>query len=116
MILGINLGFKKIFVAGADHSWLKELFVTELNEVLLSQKHFYDKETLNEETDKNKPTPKPMYLGGTGQTRKLHEVLLKFYYSFRSYWDIKNYAEALSVSILNITPGSYIDAFERQKL
>lgn len=116
LMLSINMGFKTIYVAGADHSWVKEIFVTDQNEVLLNQRHFYDKEVAHEKTNKNKPVPKPMYIGGTGKTRKLHEVLMKFYYSFRSYWDIKDYATSLNVNIVNITPGSFIDAFQKKQL
>ena len=116
LMLAINLGFKCIYVTGADHSWTREIFVTDSNEVLLSQKHFYDKETSTENTNKNKPIPQPMYHGATGKTRKLHEVLIKFYYSFRSYWDIRIYAEKRNTSVFNITPGSFIDAFDRKKL
>ena len=42
IILSMRMGFKKIYLAGADHSWLKEIFVSEDNEVFLTQKHFYD--------------------------------------------------------------------------
>ncbi|MGI9544563.1 MAG: hypothetical protein ACR2MX_14980 [Cyclobacteriaceae bacterium] len=115
IFLALNLEFKKIYLAGADHSWTREISVNDQNQVLIGQKHFYDAETTQETLGKNKPAAQAMYLGGTNQTRKLHEVLIKFVRSFQSYWVLKSYAASLDASIINITPGSYIDAFERLK-
>ncbi|MCR9253056.1 MAG: hypothetical protein NXI20_21770 [bacterium] len=111
--LAINIGFKKIYLAGADHSWLPEVWVTEENEVLLSQKHFYDKQTTSQTSDINKPTPKPMFKGTSEEKRKLHEVLEKFYLSFKSYWVLRSFADNKKVDVYNITKGSFIDAFDR---
>ena len=36
--------------------------------------------------------------------------------AFRSYHRIENYARVKGVTIYNVTPGSYIDAFERRRL
>ena len=116
ILLGINMNFENIYITGADHSWTKELFVTEGNEVLLSQKHFYDKQAESEAIGKNKNTPQPMYKGGSRDKRKLHEVLMKFVYSFKSYWELQEYAQSSNVKIHNITPGSFIDAFPRLNL
>ncbi|MEM7110060.1 MAG: hypothetical protein AAF519_17665 [Bacteroidota bacterium] len=115
LMIGIALRYKKIFMAGTDHNWTKELVVTEKNEVLLNQKHFYDKQ-LKVGTEKEKlGGPRPMYLGTTNQPRKLHEILEKFVHSFRSYWEIKAFAKTQDVKIYNLTFGSFIDAFERLK-
>jgi len=98
-------GFRKIYLAGADHSWLKEIHVTDENVVLLTQKHFYDGD---------KARPEVMKKLGRGQ-RHLHEILEKFYHSFKAYHYIREWAETKGVDIINLTPGSYIDAFEREK-
>lgn len=116
ILIGINMKFENIYITGADHSWTRELFVTEQNEVLLSQKHFYDKQTNSEAIDKNKNAPQPMYKGGSNDKRKLHEVLIKFVYSFKSYWELQEYAEQRHVNIYNLTQGSFIDAFPRLNL
>jgi len=113
IFIAINLAYQKVYLTGTDHSWLKEIVVDEDNEVLLSQKHFYDKQTLTEKIEKNKPTAKPMFKGISTEKRKLHEVLEKFYISFRSYWTLKNYADSRKVTVLNLTKESYIDAFEK---
>jgi len=102
LMITINSGFEKIFLLGADHSWLKDIWVDENNAVFLRQRHFYQ----------NDPTPKEMHKRGTG-TRRLHEVLQKFVYTFSGYFILKDYVEKRGVRIINATPGSYIDAFER---
>jgi hypothetical protein len=99
----IALGYKKIFLFGADHSWLKEISVNEQNEALVNQKHFYDE-------NESKPEKMEDFIT---RPRKLHEIIHKFYLSFRSYWEIKEFAEKRGVSIINCTEGSMIDAFDR---
>lgn len=116
IMLALKFGFKQIYLAGADHSWIQEVFVDEDNEVLLSQKHFYDKQAAKQENYRDMSVPQPMYIGGSANTRKLHEVLEKFYYTFRSYWVIRNFAAFKNIQIYNITENSYIDAFTRMKL
>lgn len=104
----VNLGYKKIYLWGTDHSWLPEISVNEENIALINQKHFYDFENSTAETlpmDKEGKTP-----------RKLHEILMKFMLAFKGYFIINEYAHACNVKILNSTKGSYIDAFERDTL
>ncbi len=100
-----NMGFQKIYLFGVDHSWLENIWVNDQNEVLLTQKHFYDKETA---------TGKPMNNMGKGK-RRLHEVLQKFAYTFRGYFVLQEYSQSLGIEIINMTPDSYIDAFPRCK-
>lgn len=106
IMLSINLLYKNIYLLGAEHSWLKDLWVNDSNEVLLTQKHFYDEGSAK---------PLPMNKLGKG-SRKLHEVLIKFVYAFQGYFELRAYAETKAVRILNATPDSYIDAFERVPL
>jgi len=105
IFLAINLSFSKIYLLGADHSWLKEIYVDENNDVMIRQKHFYDHDN---------PEPKPMRKKGQ-DNRKLHEVLIKFVYAFEGYFILEKYARSRNVKIINATPGSYIDAFERYR-
>lgn len=116
LFLMLNSGYKDIYLSGVKHDWLEQIMVTEKNRVLLGQKHFYDKE-VKDKSSLLRPDPKPMYHHkGSKKERKLHEVLHKFYYTFRSYWELKEYADHLGVTIYNTTEGSYIDAFERRAL
>lgn len=97
------MGYKKIFIYGADHSWLSEIFVGENNNVYLTQKHFYDTQTAK---------PDVMKKLGKNQ-RRLHEVLEKFYLTFKGYHEIEKYAINKKCYIVNLTPKSFIDAFNR---
>ena len=103
LMLSLFLNFKKIYLIGTDHSWMKEMWVTEDNEVLLHQKHFYDQ---------GSSEARPMDYLGKG-SRKMHEVLQKFVYAFQGYIEINQYSLSKKKEIINCTRGSYIDAFKR---
>ena len=102
----INMGYKKIYLLGADHSWLSEISVNDQNQVLINQKHFYD-----HHTSKGKPLDKR----GVGH-RNMPELLTKFVHAFSGYFVLKDYAKSRGIIILNATPGSFIDAFDRLDL
>lgn len=104
IILAINENYKVINLLGVDHSWLKEIIVQDDNLVLLNQKHFYDHKESKLE---------PMRKGIT-HSRKLHEILHKFYHAFKGYHEIEDFALAQNVQIYNLTSESYIDAFKRK--
>ncbi len=106
LISAINMGYRKIYLLGADHSWLKDIYVAPDNRVFLTQKHFYDAKTAQ---------PAVMKKLGKSQ-RHLHEILHKFMLSFKAYFDLDAYAQKQGCKIINLTPNSYIDAFKRQKL
>lgn len=103
IMLALRLGFKKIYLAGADHSWLPGLSVNDANQVITRQLHFYkDSEQHHKQVD------------ARYAHIHLHEVLYSMYVAFKSYFIIRDYAEYIGCRIVNITPGSYIDAFERE--
>lgn len=99
---GIRLGYSKIYLCGADHSWTKTLDVDEENFVVSIQPHFYED---NEEEYKR--------VRETYKGLRLHDVLGSMTVAFRSYWEIALYAKKRKVEILNASPGSMIDAFKR---
>ncbi|MFZ5555047.1 MAG: hypothetical protein ACOZCO_18195 [Bacteroidota bacterium] len=102
-MMGIHMGFKKIILLGAEHSWLPMITVDNSNNVLINNQHFYDAATSKPDT---------MRKSGKGQ-RKLHEVLHKYMLTFESYFFIREYADIKNVKIYNATPNSFVDAFER---
>lgn len=105
IMLAIRLGFKKIYLAGADHSWLKTLSVNDKNEVVSIQPHFYkDNDTENERVAS-------VYKGV-----KLHEMLQSMSIALKSYHIIERFAKRHDIEIINATPGSFIDAFPREIL
>ncbi|MDE6587901.1 MAG: hypothetical protein K2K40_06155 [Paramuribaculum sp.] len=105
LMIAISLGFKTIYVAGADHSWMKTLDVTDDNTVVSVQPHFYA------ESNEEKARVTSVY-----KDVRLHEVVYSFYVAFKSYFTIERYARRRGVSIYNVTPGSFIDAFQRCNL
>jgi hypothetical protein len=106
LMMAISMKYKQILLAGVDHSWLGEISVTNNNEALVCQKHFYDEDTATSQT---------MNQAGI-RTRRLHEILHKFYLTFKGYFEIEEYAVYKRVKIINTTPNSFIDAFEKKSL
>lgn len=104
LILAIRQDFKTIYLSGVDHSWLKEISVDADNNVLVGQYHFYDDGNVK---------PAPMNKVGREKTRNLAEVLEKFIFTFRSYYQIKEYANRKNAIIYNATKLSFIDAYDR---
>ena len=109
LLLAINAGFKKIFLLGVDHTWHKNIVVGEDNKIYEYDTHFYDKE-------KVKPIPILVDDGNKVIHLKLHEQLGYIKKVFEVYHYIQDYAKYRQVEIVNCTPASYIDAFERLKV
>lgn len=105
IMLALNAGFRTVYVAGADHSWMKTLSVNDRNQVVSIQPHFYkdnEKETARVNTEyMNYP---------------LHQIIYSFYVAFKSYYVIRDYAASIGATVWNITPRSFIDAFPRKKV
>ena len=104
--MGIRLSFKKIYLAGADHSWLPEITVTDDNVVLMHQKHFYDQNKSKAAT----VTQENLH------SARLYTILYHMYVAFKSYFVLEDYARSRGKEVINVTPGSYIDAFKRMKI
>jgi len=102
IFLSINMGFKKIYIVGADHSWHEELKIDNNNLVTVNHKHFYDKGQINF----------PMYKLD-GKEYYIHDVFRKLYLAFQGYFVLSNYAKEKNAKILNASKMSYIDAFEK---
>lgn len=102
IMLALREGYRKIYLTGADHSWLQSLYVDHENHVVSVQPHFYE----DNEEEKKRVTSE--YAG-----YHLHDILGSMTVAFRSYFEIADYARTLNAEIINATPGSYIDAFRR---
>ena len=103
--LAVNLGFKKIFIFGADHSFHEEITIDDSNTMTVNHEHFYDK----------KEVRMPMYRLD-GEEYHIHDIFRKLYLAFQSYFILKDYAEYMGVIILNASSRSYIDAFEKIRI
>lgn len=102
---GIRAGYRNIYIVGADHTWPHSLYVDDENRVVSVQPHFYkdDRKELDRVARE--------YAG-----IHIHDVLQSMVIAFRSYHDLRRYAEKMGVSVYNSTPGSLIDAFTRRSL
>jgi hypothetical protein len=105
LVYAINNGYEKIYLAGVDHSWHKNLVVSEDSKLYVKQKHFYDK------TSRLKQF---MLISQNNKHAKIHEVFQLWSNVFRGYWILKRYAENRGVEIINLTNVSFIDAFKKQ--
>ena len=105
IMTGISLGYRRIYIIGADHTWLRTLSVSDDNMVVTVQPHFY------KDNDEERERVTAVY-----RDVRLHDILLSFHLAFKSYHAIAQYARAEGVEIINSTPGSFIDAFPRQRL
>jgi hypothetical protein len=99
--LAINNGANNIKVYGADHSWTESIRVNEFNQVCIADTHF------------NSNTTYSPWEKSDGTLFTMAEILEAFSRMFRGYEIIRKYADYLNVHISNMTPGSYIDSFER---
>lgn len=105
IMIAIWLGFKQIYITGADHSWMRTISVNSKNEVISVQPHFY------------KDDEKEIKRVNTEYLRyPLHRIINSFYVAFKAYHDIENFAGIYGIDIYNSTPESFIDAFRRKAL
>ncbi len=101
---GINLGYKKMYLYGVEHSLLKETFVNNDNIPCLYSAHFYGA------PEKPWGTKHP-----DGTLYNIADLLEDFAKLFRAYFILNDYSHYIGdVSITNRTKGSWIDAFPRE--
>lgn len=100
-----GMGFRNIYLTGADHSWMRTISVDDENHVISVQPHFYKD---GEEERRRVDT--------TYRGLRLHQVVHSFYVAFRSYHVLQRWAASHAVNIYNSTPDSFIDAFTRRPL
>ena len=105
LVTALLLGYKNIGLHGAEHSWTEFMRVDDNNTLCTINKHFYD------EPEILKP-----WIGTNGKPMEIANILFYLSETFRSYRVIAKYAESKHAKIINYTPGSYIDAFQRQNL
>jgi hypothetical protein len=105
IFVAINMGYKKIYLFGADHSWHEELILNDDNVVCLKDKHFYD-----DRESRIKPWQKG---DRSGTTFKMHEIFDALSRMFEGYQYLAAYANVKKCKIFNASKRTYIDAFEK---
>ena len=105
LMIALWLGYRTIYVVGADHTWTRTLSVDDENHVVSVQPHFYADNTHEKQR-----------ISATYHHVRIHEILRSFSIAFASYHAIARYAASIGATIINATPGSFIDAFPRGAL
>ena len=98
IFLAINMKYDIIHLYGVEQSWLKYLSVSNNNKVSVGLPHFYGGSD---------------DIGEHRTLRTLSAFLLTQAAAFKSHMRLQEYAKHNGKRILNHTPGSYIDAYER---
>lgn len=102
---GIRCGYDRIYLTGADHTWMHTLYVDDENRVVSIQPHFYK--------DNRKELDR---VANEYKGYHINDILGSMATAFRSYHLIKDYAKREGIDIVNATEGSMIDAFRRLPL
>jgi hypothetical protein len=106
--IGINLGYKELYLYGVDHDFFNYLMVDDKNQVCNITTHFYS----------NTSVLKPIfhyYISGRETKYTMYEYLQEKAYLFHGHEIMREYANYRSVKIYNCTNNSLIDAYERIK-
>lgn len=107
LFLALRMGYAKIIMLGADHSWHETLALDEANRVCLRDRHFYDQDARMQ----------PFEVDGTGEEIFTMGALFHALGAmFEGYWNIAEYAKRQNAQIINASSVTYIDAFRRKKL
>ena len=109
LYLAINIGYKNIFIYGADHSWHLSLIVNNDNIPCIIDKHCYDKENVTNYT--------PIYKDATHLNPfKISELFNAYKIVHEQYEILENYSKYMNSQIYNMSKFSCIDAFARKKI
>lgn len=106
--IGMLLGYEKIYLYGADHNFFDGLCVNDNNQVCRKTLHFY-------ETD-SPVTPLYHYYSGKKEPYTMSFFMLEYSRIFRGHLTLRRIADYLNVKIVNRTPQSMIDCYEREHL
>lgn len=106
IFLALIEGYSEIEVYGCDHNQFLELAVNEKNQMCMRDTHFFDAKQLE-----LRPIYKPY---GDYAVWRVHEYLGFCTAMFRSHDMLRQYADYLGARIINCTPNSMIDSYERK--
>lgn len=106
IFLAINMKYKIIKLFGTDHSWHRNIFVNDQNELIHVDSHFYDEK---------EPLGKPIYWDSTkDKIWNIESLFYKISIAFKMYYVLNDYAKSNNIKIFNMSSVSFIDAFDRK--
>lgn len=92
----LNAGFKKIYLYGAELSWMKQFEVhPKTHKLYMNDGHFYEEDNIR------------WFERGT-----YCNWLLYIHMGLKSHFDLREYADSIGAKIINKCPTSYIEAYE----
>jgi hypothetical protein len=114
--VGLWLGFSHIAIVGADHTWHRELEVSDSNVLTVRQIHSYDGNV------DRKPFLKPSGVGKSlagkpitkRDTFSVREIFMAWSIVHESYEKLEQIARRQGAHIWNCSSTTFIDAFERK--
>lgn len=106
--LALLEGYKEVRLYGADHNMFLEFCVNDNNELCSYDAHYYDKGPAKMKVFKNTCITED-------KAWRVHEYMYVLYVAFYSHDLLRQFADYLGARVINCTPGSMIDSYEREK-
>lgn len=103
---GINMGYGKINLYGADMTFFDNLCVNEQNELCSIYRHF----------NEDKAELKPIVRNDNDTVYQISDYVLSIGKMFKSHDLVSEYAKNANVEIINCTDCSLIDCYKRVKM
>lgn len=104
LMIALRMQYKQIYLFGVEHSWIRNLRVNLNNEIYVNDDRFFE----------NGKKQERLYVDTEYKPFLLHDLLRNFAYMFEAYFEIRELANRGGVTIINCTPDSYIQAFEKR--
>jgi hypothetical protein len=101
LFYALNMGFKEIYLFGADHSWHEMIKLDENNNLIVSDSHFYGQKDYDIAVQENS---------------YMSQQLFSLHKAFYGYEVLAKYARSLGVKVYNASARSYVDVFEKIKV
>lgn len=101
LFYALNMGFKEIYLFGADHSWHEMIKLDENNNLVVSDTHFYGQKD---------------YDIAVRETSYMSQQLFSLHKAFYGYEILARYARSIGIKVYNASVRSYVDVFEKVKV
>ena len=103
--IGALMGYKVLYLFGADHTFFEGLCVNDKNQVCRKTTHFYE----------SNPKIEPIYHTYSGKKKPYTMSFFTWEYAriFKGHDIMRSIADYLGVKVVNKTPGSMIDSYCR---
>ena len=98
-------GYKEIELYGVDQNWFLNFYMADDNHLNVVETHFYDKE--------GDRKMKPFYSAYSNDNKRISECMESLCLQFRCHEIHAWWAKRIGAHILNCTPDSMIDSFDR---